>query len=59
MAFAMSPVLTTDLPSSLSATAPAAFMPPMAASSLPSCPLVMAPTGRTLHKFTSFARDKM
>src|SRR5580658_6188649 len=38
----------TGSPSSEMATAPASFMPPMAASSSPALPLVMAPMGKTL-----------
>ena len=39
--------LITGWPSSEMATAPAAFMAPMAASSSPALPLVMAPIGNT------------
>ena len=59
MAFAMIFVEGTLLPSSEIATAPAAFMPPMAARLFPSCPSVIAPTGLTLQRFTSFARFLM
>ena len=49
----------TGLPSSEMATMPAFFIDPMAASSSPALPLVMAPMGKTLTTANFFARSTM
>ena len=49
----------TGRPSSEIATAPAAFIAPMAASSSPALPLVMAPIGKTLTTARLRARSTM
>ena len=48
----------TGRPSSEIATAPAAFIAPMAASSSPALPLVMAPMGNTLTQRACCARAR-
>ena len=59
MARRMTRELATGWPSSESATAPAAFMAPMADSSSPALPLVMAPMGNTLTAAELRARSTM
>ncbi len=49
----------TGRPSSEMATAPAAFMAPMADSSSPALPLVMAPMGNTFTAARRRARSTM
>ena len=55
----MTRAFITGSPSSLIPTAPAAFMAPMAASSSPALPLVMAPMGNTLTSALLRARSTM
>ena len=58
MARRMTRAFITGRPSSEIATTPAAFIEPMAASSSPSLPLVMAPIGNTFTIGDAVARAR-
>jgi hypothetical protein len=59
MARRMTRAFITGRPSSLIATAPAAFIAPIADNSSPALPLVMAPMGYTLTSALLRARSTM